>query len=261
MSETAPSPKVRPGERLASFFDNFFKTIVGVSTLGASITFSKLVATPVPLWEKHYISATTAQDFLALSWLFFTLTLGVTSFLACALSLWRPLLISQFGDTDSVDRRKVMWVATVASTLLFGLLIAAFMFLGLVVAAYTGNIGWVAVAMTALAGITGIGSIIWQSPIGSAPPPDAKEWYDHKGDAFGVGYRGKDEEKSGYEESFMDDGAEYGTRTPKRRSYMERGMGESPSPLPRPVVAAIPPYTEDLRTMRRIRASDEYNGK
>jgi hypothetical protein len=260
MTTTAPPQKVHPGERLASFFENFFRTIVGVSTLGSSLTFSKLISTPVPLWQQHSISDTNAQSYLGLSWLFFILSLAITSFCACALSLWRPLLVSQFGEKDSTERRKVMWVASAISVLLFGLLIAAFAFLGLVVAAYTGGIGWTAVAMTAVAGVIGVGCIIWQSPIGSAPPPDAQEWYDHKGDAFGVGYGGKDEEKLGYEESVFDDRAEYRTRTPKRNSYAEQGLRESFSPLPKPI-AAIPPYTEDLRMMRRIRASDEHDGR
>jgi len=44
-----------------------------------------------------------------------------------------------------------MWYASAVSTLLFGIMVAAFLFLGLVVVSYTGTTGWVAVALAALA--------------------------------------------------------------------------------------------------------------
>jgi hypothetical protein len=83
-------PKKHPGERLASYFDSFFKTIVGVSTFGASVTFTKIISTPVTPWIDYGYSKDTIQNYLAISWLLFILDLAVTSFAASALSLYQP---------------------------------------------------------------------------------------------------------------------------------------------------------------------------
>ena len=61
-----------------------------------------------------------------------------------------------------------MWYATVVSVVLFGLLIAAFTFIALVVTAYAGPAGWLAIAATTFFGAVGFGVIIWQSPMFSA---------------------------------------------------------------------------------------------
>jgi len=56
-----PAPKQHPGERLANYFDNFFKTIVATSTLGSSITFAKIVQTPVTPWIDYGYSTTSVH--------------------------------------------------------------------------------------------------------------------------------------------------------------------------------------------------------
>ncbi|KAL9136622.1 MAG: hypothetical protein Q9175_002182 [Cornicularia normoerica] len=160
----APSAK-HPGDRLASYFENFFRTVVGIATLGASITFSKIVQSPVPPFHKYGFSAEEIQYLLAASWLLFVLALAFTSFFASALSLWRPQAVAAFGTENGKDRRKVLWFATAVSALLFGLAIAAFLTLALVVVAYAGPVGWVVVAFTILFALMGYGSIIWQSPL------------------------------------------------------------------------------------------------
>jgi hypothetical protein len=60
-----------------------------------------------------------------------------------------------------------MWWATLVSSVLFCLLMAAFVFLSLAVTAYVGPVGWAALALSAVFGCTGTAVIIWQSPIGS----------------------------------------------------------------------------------------------
>lgn len=164
---TAPSEPAakHPGDRLASYFENFFRTVVGIATLGASITFAKIAQAPVVPFHDYGFSAHGVQYLLAASWLFFVLALAFTSFFASALSLWRPQAVTAFGTENSETRTKVLWLATGVSALLFALAIIAFITLSLVVVAYAGSVGWVAVAFTVVFALLGFGSIIWQSPL------------------------------------------------------------------------------------------------
>lgn len=166
MADVATQPAAKhPGDRLASYFENFFKTIVGIATLGASITFAKIVQSPVAPFVDYGFSVRAIQYLLATSWLLFVLALAFSSFFASALSLWRPQAVAAFGTTTGKERVKVLWVASAVSALLFGLVIAAFLTLALVVVAYVGSVGWVAVAFTILFAVLGFGSILWQSPL------------------------------------------------------------------------------------------------
>ncbi|KAH8807631.1 hypothetical protein F5884DRAFT_789721 [Xylogone sp. PMI_703] len=161
------APETPPGERLANYFDNFFKTIVAIATLGSSLTFSKIIQTPVQPWHDYGFDKLTVQYYLANSWLFFILDLAITSFAASALSMWRPSAVAYFGTRNTKKRRKVLWYATLVTSVLFGLLIAAFTFLSLTIAAYVGPTGWIAVGAVTFFGMLGFGTILYQSPIGS----------------------------------------------------------------------------------------------
>ena len=161
---TAPSSKP-PGERLASYFENFFRTVIGVGTFGASITFSKIVESPVQPFHDYGFSAHGIQYLLSTSWLLFLLTLAFTAFFASGLSLWRPQAVAAFGVQKGKDRKKVLWFATAVSALLFSLVVAAFLTLALVVVAYVGPVGWVAFTFTILFALLGYGVMIWQSPL------------------------------------------------------------------------------------------------
>ena len=166
MADTAAAPKgPHPGERLASYFENFFKTIAGIATLGASITFSKIVQSPVPPFQDFHYDKIAVQWFLAVSWLFFVLALAFTSFFASLLSLFRPQAVEYFGTKSTHKRRTVMWYATGASALLYGLSIVAFVFTSLVVVAYAGPVGWVAVSASVAFGLFGFCFILAQSPL------------------------------------------------------------------------------------------------
>jgi len=231
----ADDKKSHPGERLASYFNSFFTTIVGVSTFGASVTFSKVLSTPVTPWIDYGISTDAIQNYLAISWLLFLLDLAITSFATSALSLYRPQAVKYFGTNDSSDRRIVMWYATVVSFALFGLLMAAFTFLGLAATAYVGPIGWVAVGFTAFFAVLGIGVIIWQSPIGS------KRIGDTGSPAGSNGYISDEKADSWNGGRLNGDDYIYGERAPEKRVYTD---------------PAIPSYTADLRRLRSARNSD-----
>lgn len=162
--EDAPKPP-HPGERLASYFENFFRTVIGIATLGASITFTKIVQTPVAPFQNFGYSKYDIQWFLADSWLLFVLALAFTSFFASLLSLYRPQAVKAFGTEESSERRKVMWYVTFVSSLLYGLTIAAFLFVSMVMVGYAGPVGWITVAFCVVFGVGGFGTIIYQSPL------------------------------------------------------------------------------------------------
>ena len=163
--QLSEAPAKPPGERLASYFENFFRTVVGIATLGASLTFSKIVQAPVEPFHDYGYSGRQIQYLLAASWLLFVLALAFTSFIASALSLWRPQAVKAFGTSDNEQRNKVLWFASGVTTLLYGLLVAAFLTLALVVVAYVGPVGWVAFVFFLLFGFLGFGVIVWRSPI------------------------------------------------------------------------------------------------
>ncbi|KAL8785062.1 MAG: hypothetical protein Q9195_008794 [Heterodermia aff. obscurata] len=169
MTTTPPAspskPTKPPGERLASYFENFFRGVIGIATFGASITFSKIPDAPTAPSSNHGISATRIQYLIAISWLFFVLALACTSITASALSLYRPQAVQAFGNTYGKERRRVLWFATAVAAVLFGLLVVAFVNLGLVVVAYVGVVGWVAVGFTVLFALLGYGVMLWQSPL------------------------------------------------------------------------------------------------
>jgi len=167
MSNPPVEPTTKhPGDRLATYFETFFKGFGSIATLGASLTFSKIVQSPVPPFHDYGFSSQGIQYLLATSWLLFVITLAFTSLIASALSLWRPQAVLAFGTKDSETRRQVLWFASGTSALLLGLTVAAFLTLALVVVAYVGPVGWVAVVFTVLLGMLGFGAIIWQSPLG-----------------------------------------------------------------------------------------------
>ena len=300
----APPPK-HPGLRLADFFDAMFKTITAISTLGASITFSKVVSNPTEPWVYHGISGDDIQYYIADAFVCFALSLFLTTLAASALSYWRPQAIRYFGTEDSHHRRIVAWWATLVSTVLVGLTVAAFIFLGIVVAGLVGTAGWLSLALTSLMAVVVLGVIVWQSPIGSPPPhahprpkhklhkplprydgrygsrygsyhssegsmPDdqfvvgeyiSEEKIDVFSDAGGhvQGYR-RQEEEFGLEEETGRDTYVDGSGYRDSRPYVEEPLSRS-STIARPTTAAVPPYTEDLRRMRQIRASEEYDGR
>lgn len=202
------------------------------------------------------------QSFLSLAFLFFVLDLAITSFAASALSLWRPVAVQYFGIMDSSDRRVVMWWATFVSSLLFGLLLAAFIFLGLVMAAYVGPTGWATLAFMVIFGLIGIGVIIWLSPIGSPPPEDGRtlSWKiaeEEKLDRYSHGprYAGDEEEyHTGGREDYEKEGGMVDDR------YVDDdGLSRRPTVVVRPSSVVVPDYQNDLRRYRALKGSGNYS--
>ena len=59
----------------------------------------------------------------------------------------------------------MQYYASVTCLVLYGLIIAAFVVLGLVVTAYSPVVGWVAIGFTAAFGVGGLLCILIQSPL------------------------------------------------------------------------------------------------
>ncbi|TVY84354.1 hypothetical protein LSUE1_G000894 [Lachnellula suecica] len=235
--------------------------------LGASLTFSKIVQAPAPPIYGPF-STDTTQTYMGVSWLLFLLDLAFTSFAACALTLWRPQAISYFGTEDSQKRRIVMWYASAVSAVLFGMLIVAFLFLGLVVVSFAGGIGWAAVGFTVLVGCLGMGSIVWQSPIGSkaiggeGPSRQGTGLDQYGGGGAGGGLQrvGSYKPQVRYEETpVYHDGGEYGGRGGyEDGGRIPKSYGEvRQSSISRPMVAEVPGYLADMRRTRAIRISGD----
>src|SRR2546423_361306 len=71
------SPMTRhPAESVSTWFNGFFTTVIGISTLGASITFNYVISNPNSPVNGSYFNRDEVQLFLGISWLLFLLCLA-----------------------------------------------------------------------------------------------------------------------------------------------------------------------------------------
>jgi hypothetical protein len=154
------------GESVATFFNGLFTTIIGIATLGASITFS-YVLQPSNNPPPHTLDFPphTIQLFLSISWLLFLLALAFASSFSTLLTFfkrrWKEDWDGLHGKTSEVA---VQWYAVFASTMMGGLTIAAFICLCLVVIGYQPIIGWIALGFTSAFGLLITFCVIYQCP-------------------------------------------------------------------------------------------------
>lgn len=143
-------------EKVLTWWDTFIKAFVGISTLGASITFNLIlsdIANPSTVVRNARFSSGTVRIYLAISWLLFVMVLGVSTISG---RLLLDPLTGQQDEGRKLDREAVMQKKVIILSLttwldLFslvveGLTITAFMFLSLAVAAYVPVVGWIGVA-------------------------------------------------------------------------------------------------------------------
>jgi len=149
----------------------------------------------------------------------------------------------------------VMWYATMASAILFGLIIAAFVFIGLCVAAYVGPAGWIAVAATAFFGTLGFASMIFESPLFSqrignvqsdTVTTNTRVWGGFSPEQKREDFRTP--KRNGREDDYMTDDGSVG-----RRQYVDDRMSWGTSPhIP---VTPGDVYIGDRRASRARKAS------
>jgi hypothetical protein len=127
-------------QKALHWWDSFSKGIIGISTFGASICFSVILTelpdpiairnrSPSKLTAKVHFDREAVRKFLALSWLMFVLALGFA-------------IVSQIKLQRSTGRGSGLhWLEITLN----GLILSAFMFLSLSVAAYVPDVGFAGV--------------------------------------------------------------------------------------------------------------------
>jgi hypothetical protein len=136
------------------WWDSFSKGIIGISTFGASITFSVILTdlpdpvairklSPSKLSSKVHFDRESVRKFLSFSWLMFVLALGFA-------------IVSQIKlQRSSTYGSGLHWLEITLN----GLILSAFMFLSLSVAAYVPDVGFAGVGFVAFFALVVI--IMW----------------------------------------------------------------------------------------------------
>jgi len=155
------------GASVSTFFNGLFTTTIGIATLGASITFSYVLSNNTsPLTSTNpTFGQEQVQEFLAISWLLFLLTLAFASLGSTLLTFFKN---HWAADWDGINGKTSQWsvqmYAVFASGLLGCLIITAFILLCLVVVAHSPAVGWVALGFTAFFGVIILLAVTNQAP-------------------------------------------------------------------------------------------------
>lgn len=160
------SPMTRhPAESVSAWFSGLFTTVIGVSTLGASITFNYVISNSNIPAKDSYFNRNEIQLFLGISWLLFLLSLASACLASTILTFFKDHWKKDWnGEHGKTSQRDVQLYATFATALLTGLVTSAFVFLCLVVTAYSPVIGWVALGFTAVFGLVCVIGVMYQVP-------------------------------------------------------------------------------------------------
>ncbi|OAL39869.1 hypothetical protein AYO20_00781 [Fonsecaea nubica] len=179
LSHIRPITK-HPGSSVTTFYNGVFTTIIGISTLGASITFSYVLSnnTSTPRARQPVFNVDQIQGFLAISWLLFLLALAIASLGSTILTFFKDHWIADWdGLNGKTSQRSVQRYAIIAAALMGGLIIGAFALLCLVVVAYTAVVGWIALGFTSLIGVIILVALVTQAPWpwrNNAPSPSRR---------------------------------------------------------------------------------------
>lgn len=160
-----PSMFSQSAHTVNSFFIAYFTAMLSLGTLGSSITFNYVlndsIREPSP---SSRFGKPRIQDFLALAWLFFVLDLAFTAACQTLLKFYSRRLEAEW-DAGGRRRSRTQSLGLVIAAILLVLVILAFIFLSLIVTAYSSAVGFVALAFTCLAGLGGLMGIAYQAPI------------------------------------------------------------------------------------------------
>lgn len=163
--------KIKPmakhsGRSVVTFFNGLFQTIIAISTLGTSVTFSFILTSNTELSSPTaYFDQTSVATFLAISWLLFLLALAFGSLGSTLLTFFRAHWERDWdGEHGKHSQLEVQLYAVLVSGLLGGLIIGAFIFMCLVVVAYSPVVGWIAVSFVGWFALVIIFAVVWQIP-------------------------------------------------------------------------------------------------
>lgn len=164
------------GRSVVTFFNGLFQTIIAISTLGTSVTFSFILTSNTELSSPTaFFTQAQVATFLAISWLLFLLALAFGSLGSTLLTFFRAHWERDWdGEHGRRSQLEVQLYAVLVSGLLGGLIIGAFIFMCLVVVAYSSIVGWVALSFVGWFALVIICAVLWQIPW---------PWRDNKPDA------------------------------------------------------------------------------
>jgi hypothetical protein len=131
-------------------FQEFLSFVLSLSIFGAS-TFAIIVseiANPNDISLNPRFTRQTVRTLLGIAWLLFVFALAIV---AASMSLLAYHQEHITAGLDSLWRQTWERLGLVASSLIQISVIAAFLFLSLVLVAYTETVGWVAVALSSTA--------------------------------------------------------------------------------------------------------------
>lgn len=160
-----PSMFSQSAHTVNSFFTAYFTAMLSLGTLGSSITFNYVlndsIRDPTP---SSRFSKSRIQDFIALAWLFFVLDLAFAAACQTLLKFYSRRLEIEW-DAGGRRRGRAQALGLVIAATLLLTVILAFVFLSLVVTAYSAVVGYIALAFTCVAGLGGVLGIAYQAPI------------------------------------------------------------------------------------------------
>lgn len=165
LQEIRPMAK-HSGRSVVTFFTGLFQTMIAISTLGTSVTFSFILTSNTELGNPSgYYKQSQVATFLAISWLLFLLNLAFASLGSTLLTFFKAHWVRDWdGEHGARSQLEVQFYAVLISGLLGGLIVGAFIFLCLVVVAYSPIVGWIALAFTGWFGLIIAVSVVWQIP-------------------------------------------------------------------------------------------------
>lgn len=154
------------GKSVVTFFTGLFQTMIAISTLGTSVTFSFILTGNTQLGNPTgYYREGQIVTFLAISWLLFLLNLAFASLGSTLLTFFKAHWVRDWdGEHGLSSQLEVQLYAVFVSGLLGGLIVGAFVFLCLVVVAYSPVVGWIALGFTSWFGLIIAVSVTWQLP-------------------------------------------------------------------------------------------------
>ncbi|KAK4182428.1 hypothetical protein QBC35DRAFT_510003 [Podospora australis] len=146
-SASASQPIPQDYYQFFEYMKEFLKPMIAISVLGCPVTFALIVApladpsTLNPSSSSFKFSLETVRLLISISWLCFTLTLGISAFTYIQLSY--RMLITGLPRINSFYYDWLNIVVNVFNVLAMG----AFLLLSLAVSAYVPIVGWVAVGV------------------------------------------------------------------------------------------------------------------
>jgi hypothetical protein len=168
------------------WIESLFPAVIALASFGGSITFS-VIPSSLENSQNHRIDKQEVRNFLALAWLFFALALGIASTGQLALTFHRDIVKMEFNKertlaiTEHGQRLALFLLYSFPISLLLQVLILlAFLFLALVIAAYAPAVGWTAVGFTSSATLLAIAVWFFQSYEFTCKSPFVRQKEDKK---------------------------------------------------------------------------------